>query len=485
MKTFVEAAQIMETGTDLVSPHLRWLLRNAIVEHAGADAVNIIAYHKDIPTDNWGEAIPLVKGIVINLKKHFDESFDVVCSETHKYISLRFHLISNLIDTALHEAHHLKAAHTHKNYEDPDIEQEESKAIAKAKLWTTAKHFDVEIFTFGPVIDALVQETIDALREDITPPEGSTDFKVAEWKALQVFMWDNKLAYYEPEKELRIGMRSLFEGQVSGTPWTEPPMMYTGETKVREAVITTDQTSVPKTTPIMQPAPIASAPVIPQTGPEIYTGEEETVVNYYNQASAVLTPIPTTAQTPTLTMPAIAAPIQGQLSAEEIRTTAEHVLRTLFWHVVTKCGYNIEGGWNNPYAILEPVNISNIPHATQLFTHMSTVDENGIRLDQVPCDGIIKGKLSKQQLLPMYELYLNINGNLHKRTFIVQNPNKKDTAGNYTSWATKVRNGHIIMMLLEDKKPTDPPGKNNMKAFITLNPGTTLGQEEYKLVIPK
>ena len=149
MKTFVEAAQIMETGTDLVSPHLRWLLRNAIVEHAGADAVNIIAYHKDIPTDNWGEAIPLVKGIVINLKKHFDESFDVVCSETHKYISLRFHLISNLIDTALHEAHHLKAAHTHKNYEDPDIEQEESKAIAKAKLWTTAKHFDVEIFTFA------------------------------------------------------------------------------------------------------------------------------------------------------------------------------------------------------------------------------------------------------------------------------------------------------------------------------------------------
>ena len=113
------------------------------------------------------------------------------------------------------------------------------------------------------------------------------------------------------------------------------------------------------------------------------------------------------------------------------------------------------------------------------------MDENGIRLDQVPCDGIIKGKLSKQQLLPMYELYLNINGNLHKRTFIVQNPNKKDTAGNYTSWATKVRNGHIIMMLLEDKKPTDPPGKNNMKAFITLNPGTTLGQEEYKLVMPK
>jgi hypothetical protein len=488
MKSFVDAAQILETGTDIVSPHLRWLLRNVIIDHCGKDAINIISYHKDIPTDHWGEAIPLVKGIVINLQKHFEEAFEIVTSEKHPNVSIRFHIISNIIDTALHESHHLWAAHKHKNYEDPNIEQEESKAIAKSKLWLTAKNFDVEVFTFGTVIDTLLIDIIQSFREDITPPDNDPTFQVSEWKALQVFMWDNKLAFYDPEKEIKIGMRSLFEGQVSPqeAPWTDPPTMYTGESKMREAVISPDQTTVPKTTPMTTPIqqPLTQQPLMQQPiqqGPDIYTGEEEPVNNYSNQSQAILTAVPVE-QTATLTMPSIAAPIQGHIPKEEIKTTAEKVLRTLFWHVVSKCEFNIEGGWNNPSAILEPVNISNIPHATQLFTHMTTVDENGITMTQVPCDGIIKGKLSAQQKLPMYELYLNMNGTLHKRTFIVQNNNKKDNQGNFTNWSTKARSGHIIMMFLEDKKQNDPPGKNNMRAFITLNPGTHLGQEEYKEV---
>ena len=60
MKTFVEAAQIMETGTDLVSPHLIWLLRNAIVEHAGA--VDGVTVRREATVDGFGPDIhgPLV-----------------------------------------------------------------------------------------------------------------------------------------------------------------------------------------------------------------------------------------------------------------------------------------------------------------------------------------------------------------------------------------------------------------------------------------
>ena len=61
-------------------------------------------------------------------KKHFEEAFEIVTSEKHPNVSIRFHIISNIIDTALHESHHLWAAHKHKNYEDPNIEQEESNA---------------------------------------------------------------------------------------------------------------------------------------------------------------------------------------------------------------------------------------------------------------------------------------------------------------------------------------------------------------------
>lgn len=479
MNNFIEGVQLLETGIENVSPHLRWLLRNAILEHCGMNAVDMIAYHKNIPTDNWGEAITMCKAIALNLEKHYNEAFEEVLAQNQKNVSIRFFLIHNLLDTAIHEAHHLKAAFEQKVYEDQDIEQDEAVKIANKKSWTTAKLFDVEIFTFGPVLDKLLEDIIEAFREDITPAEGVTETIVDEWKALQVFMWDNKLAFYDPETEQRIGMRSMFEAQSEELPWTDPPIMFTGETKL---IIPQQETTTAATTqpaePIQPVQPVQPEQPV-QTGPSLYSGEDElSTVDY----SSISYTNPTTATVQT-SIPNTAAPITGQLSNEEIRSTAEQVFRTLFWHVASKCEFNIEGGWNNPHAIFEPVNITHIPHASQLFTNMNTVDEYGVQLNGAPCNGFIKGKLSKTLQLPMYELFLNMNGTLHKRTLLVQNPNKKKgTTGEYTAWAAKARSGHIIMMLLEDKKPTDPPEKNNLRAHITLNPGAHLGQEVYELV---
>lgn len=470
MKAFIDSVHLLETGIEHVSPHVRWLLRNAIIEHCGKDAIDLIAYHKNIPTDNWGEAITIVKSIVINLEKHFNEVFDLVCAEQNIHVSIRALLIRELLDTAVHEAHHLKAAAETNEYENPDVEQEAARNIATNKAWLAAKKFDVEIFTFGPVLDKLLEEVIAAFKED-------AEAKPELWKDLQIYMWDNKLAFYNPNKDTAIGMHAFFEAQADDiAPWLDNPAKFVGEQKVREAAVTTDQTTVPKTTPITQPV---MQPVMqPTMQPQIYMGdtlEDMQSIDYSQQVvNNVMTPVmpavqmpPVQTYTPDTTAPA------GYMTTEDITLAAETVLRSLFWHVMNKCDFNIEGGFNNPQAVLEPVSIQHIPNATQLFTHMSTVDENGVKINQTPCNGFIKGKVSKQNL-PMYELYLNLNGALHKRTFIAQNPNKLDSTGNALSkWAEKARTGCKIMMLLEDKV--------GVRAYIMLEPGQVLGQEEYKL----
>jgi hypothetical protein len=83
----------------------------------------------------------------------------------------------------------------------------------------------------------------------------------------------------------------------------------------------------------------------------------------------------------------------------------------------------------------------------------------------------ISGLISKQGL-PRYALYLNIAGNVVKRTFIPQNPAKTKADGTPTAWANKVRQGTKIMMLLGDNGPT---------AYIELDPNVPLGQEKFVL----
>lgn len=494
MKVFIDSAHILETGIEHTSPHLRWLIRNVAIEHCGKDAIDIITYHKDIPNSHLGESIAIVKGIVINLSKHVEEAFERVCAEENINTSIRAHLIQELIDTTIHEAHHLKVATETNNFEDDYKNEDEARAIAKRKVWLSTKNLDAEIFTFGPVIDAFLEETIQCFKEDVKE-------KPELWKELQIYMWENKLAYYDPEKEKAYGIRTLFEALERGlndstASWLNEPIKFIGEVKIGEATVTPNQPTMLKTIADIPPSPQTITtqqlqqsqqfqqaqqfpqPQQPQTIPT-YIGEDasesytidylQEIGNQYTQTQPLQTTFQHQLYTPTLP--------EGYLTREEIQTASEMVIRTLFWHIVNKCEHTTEGGYNNPQAVLEPISIAHIPHASQIFTHMTTVDENGVTLNQTPCNGIIKGKVSKTSLMPMYELYLNFNGELHKRIFIPTNPNKTDNTGKLTGWAEKVRNGGHVMMFLSDKE--------GVRAEIILEPGKHLGQEVYKLRTPK
>ncbi len=461
-KEFIKISQILECGTNLVNPHIRWLLRHAIIEHCPVEAINSICYNKDFPNSEqktlWGQTYSPGKCIVINLEQHFYSCIERIQDEKHMYNSLKLLILRELLDTALHEAHHLKSSHIENNFNNSDIEQQEAEEVGKIKSWQAAKYWDVEIKKFGPTIDKLMTEFFtDLIISEKEKPE--------MWKMLQIYMWEKNIAYYNPDEEKECNMMQAFETYVDGdNPWIDKPKQFS--IKIEE----TPKTEMPTSIPTADPSEILN-----ELHGDIYdddSGEQPqiqpTIIPTFQPTTITTAPVPVTEPTPS---PVETSPIQN-INKETIQRAAEEVIRTLFHHVMTKCGFNSQGGYNNPTAVLDPVNIQEIKNASELFSHMDTIDINGIYSPNQPCNGFIKGLISKQKL-PMYRLYMNIGGQLLKRTLIPQNPNKLDGNNALTKWAKKARSGHRIMMLLEDEI--------GVRADIKLTPGTVLGQEEFKI----
>lgn len=500
MNKFIDTLQILEINTQLVSPHLRWVLRNVAAEHSGLKNLNVIAYHENLPEDNWGEAAPIFGGIAINLQRNFDHIIDAVQEDENIFMSIRALLIRELLDTTIHEAFHLKATAEGKVFMNDTDEDVEASALGLKYSWIAAKNWDVDIFMFGGILDDLLEDFIESIKEDCKD-------KPVMWKELQIYMWDNKLSFYNPEKGQELNMRRTFEARAYDVaPWLEESRKFIGDiaivkppieeqivekpiTAKEETVISAINTAAHNFATGTQSvreavASVAVASMAPGiaavTAPTAYSSDEElSTINYDDttllQPSAEMMAVYTAATLPTPSAPP-AAP--SSLTREEIITTTETVLRSLFWHIFSKCEFNTEGGFNNPNAVLEPVDVTRIPNAAALFTNVNTLNEHGIFTPNYPCNGHIKGLVSKQGL-PMYILYLNAAGGLHKRTFIVQNPNKMTGGDNpsLTKWAMEARQGTKIMMLLEDTK--------GLKAHIKLEPELPLGQEKYELCVPK
>jgi len=489
-----ETYQLLETGVHRISPHLSWAIRNAAINHCGV-ALNLIAYHEDLPTNNYGEAVPILQGFAINLSKHFYAAVDCVMEEENMWISLRALIIRELLDTTFHEAHHLKAANTAKVYDNPDIENKEATDIGRSKAWEFAKRWDVEITEFGPVIDTLLKDFIQSLREDIKE-------KMVMWKAIQIHMWDNNLGYFDGDNGVELDIRKTFEAHTKNeagyAPWTEEPMKFKGDAEViektasietiAETISTTpvapkppepvyQQEPVHTTTPVIHTAPIQTMTSVPSTfmGDDLYDIPQqqfdEDPFEQYTGTVAAITPITQIPRQQTAATPAV----NNNLTSEEMATCAEHVIRMLFWHIINKCEFNSEGRYNNPGAVLEPISLAHIPHATEMFTHYNTTNAQGGFVGDVPCNGIIKGIVTGQGL-PSYQLYFTFNSVKHLRTLLPVNSGKTDGSGNLTTWAQQARDGYKRVMWLEKDQ--------GMRATIELSPEAMLGQEEYK-IIPK
>ena len=465
---------ILETGIELVSPHLRWLVKNAILEHCPSTAINMIAYNEDIPVNVFGFADGPTRSIAINLKHHFDKMSDDVEKQKDIHSSLNMLILHEILDTVIHEAHHLRVCEEKKSFKAADLNEEGAIAAATEKSWKVAKFWDCNVKVFGPFLDAKIKDFMTAVEED-------TKEKPNMWQDLQVYMYKNNLGYYNPDKETELSIAQTFEA-LSKDPliWTKDAIQF------MDTVIQTDV----KTQPEVVNEVVAKQESIP-------TQSAMDAARALLQQNLVNTQVSTPWQEdeapyehddaeghPWLDTPAAAPVAQTPvpMQAHTVEKIIETVLRTLFWNVTSKCEFTTEGGYNNPYAVLEPVSIAHIPGALQLFTHMDCYNETGKYMHSVPTTEGIRGIVTKANM-PKYELYMYLNGVHHKRTFMAYDNNAIDSrTQDYKPWAKVVRSGTKLMYILN--KTTDEAGLEVTKvtAKITLEKGLPLGQEKFEFL---
>ena len=488
-REYYKLDQLLVGGSNLVSDHLSWIIRGAVLSVCPVGGVLSIVCNPDLPKGTWGGFYGATRSIAINLEQHFEGVREMVQEAENMNTSIRLLLFMELINTAMHEAWHAKVCEEVKDFSVSDLDEQGASNNAAKQSWLIGKSMDVNITSFGPLLDGLIKEFYDTLKEDVEEPD------CKEWKKLQLHMLENNLSFYAAETGTEIRtFREAIESYVNPSqPWmTEDNSLFNSwhgekvlinlrdqEAPKAEAVIE-PVVVAPVVTPVVAPIVAAAEPVVATaaTPPPIpvvpsmvqYASQEEDCnveqFNPFNDDEEVAPVMHTAPQAPQTQ-----APVNG-MSVLAVAQIGEMVMRRMFHHVFTKCGFN-RGKFTTPEAVLEPICINDIPGATEIFVTQDTHDASGVFKTNIPVNGFIKGTLSKGGL-PEYKFSMSIAGQLHKRTFIVQNSEKTKEDGTLTKWAMEAQEGWLTMMLYAKMG-------EHATAFIRLPPFGTLGQETFSL----
>jgi len=184
--------------------------------------------------------------------------------------------------------------------------------------------------------------------------------------------------------------------------------------------------------------------------------------------AAAATATPPIQETPTTYTPNTIAP-------EVQAAVMQSVWKLLYHHMFTKCGWqqNPSTGrfmFTNAAAVLEGVNIQSVLTqygADNFIMEYDTLDAEGKYAAEM-CQGMIRGRTTSKQGLPSYSLYLNVNGQRIKRSFIPQNPEKM-TNNAYTKSADEAAGGHMIVWVFKDEVADGAPFSEKCAVTIKDN----------------
>lgn len=523
---------ILTSGKSLVSDHVEYLFH--MISHANAKGlVNQIAFNQDIPAGQFGSFHGPSRSVCINITAHIAHVFAKIENENPN-MSIRALLIIELVNTALHEARHAIYKDEEKNFSDEENDAEEllCQNYADENMWDVARIADLEVQSFGKFLDDeitkfykelktakdtdtfhlwqlsqlnMMEKGILYLDED-KEIVCKTMFELCSYFSKQP-VWDNVSvipfhanqteAPEEIPTEINIPLDYESAHPVAQSDVPFDINIYLHHAESESLLIETDRQKADEM--------LNAEGCLQEISKEQYNklnAEYKTATNTYNKQEpvAVMESGPTVAQhdgydplddcgetelvypedlpemmatpennTVTTTTTAVAQPTQPAPTGD-IRVIAEMVFRRLFTHIYSKCGYDGRGKFTNPGAVLEAVPIDDIAGATQLFQKMDTRDNMGTFVNQAPIQAYVTGLVSKEGL-PYYRLYINQNGQLQRRTFIPQNPDKMNTQQQLTSWALKVRDGWRITMLLADGV--------GIKLDLKTEPNQALGQETF------
>jgi hypothetical protein len=121
-----------------------------------------------------------------------------------------------------------------------------------------------------------------------------------------------------------------------------------------------------------------------------------------------------------------------------VAATAQAVFTRCFQHIFTKC-MPVNGVFQNPTAVYEPINISDIP-GSEIVVGCDTIDAQGRFKKRANVPGWVKGTIFTTSKLPAFHIYLNVGGVIMERRLVPQNVNKTSKpaesarAGNHIGW---------------------------------------------------
>jgi hypothetical protein len=431
-------------GHEHVSKNMLQMLGTALIHDAfetiyhGVKSVvfRIDGYPKSEGRSVCATFAPDTGSICINMEKTLEKSMER--SMDHPSTSLMASWwIENLLNFG-HEIHHAVRWDTNRNELSNSEEKREEEEVLAEKYTDTllidlVKEYDIEppAIINEPWFNKQVMELLNGKEND-------------EWAENQKEMLTNGYIWkYVPKDSAKetVILHTFKDliclisgGNIEEEDWNKTVI------NLPDGVKTLDEQLNGKRTVIdSSPTP---EPVQPNA---VYTSENEDYDMY--QDSAPITPVnaPVTPAQPLTTNMAYTGMQQDMSTVNRI---AKQVYMKMYDFIFKSCGQLKESdmGFSNPEAVCStPISLT--PEESSIFVSMNHLDINGRWCTDVGTINGLLGKVMKNTKLPSYEVNLNVNGVIHKRLFIPQNPAKRKGT-QLTQRAIEARAGNAIAYVM-------------------------------------
>lgn len=401
---------------------------------------------------------PDVCGIAINMDKTLERSLDrsMKHPETSLFASWWIEMLLNFG----HELHHgvrwdtdgAKLHNKRKTLAEED-EEERAEKYANTLIIELAQEYDIEIPD--------IKEEVWFNNQISELFEGKNDSD--KWGKSQKEMITEKIIWkHEPKNGPPVRISTfkdliclISDGDTTAEEWNKPtipltPNTPTLDTQLNGKTITTNAAG--EQGEVVQP--VTPAVAAPNSATGIYVNEIEDYDIYeeseeynddennrgYGQ--------PITSVQPTFDKIPETPQAESQIDIATINKIAKGVYMKMYNFIFKNCGplRNSDVGFSNPEAVLTTL-LPLTPEESEIFVSMDHMDVNGRWCPGVSTANGLLGKVMKNTKLPCYEVTLNVNGAIHQRLFIPQNPNKRPN-GVLTQRALETRAGDAIAYII-------------------------------------
>jgi len=497
--TMVVGAQYVSTKLTALAQHMLWEMPDYVespdspIEH---NVLMVVFDTEKEPTDTASRKPALsmwysdTRTVVLYLRNIIEDVWKVVSTRKNR-CSANMLLWDTKVRCLLHELRH--SAYMLADDGSTPIGDLEKDAYAwtEAMMAHLAKWVDIE----PPALADMPWLGAQAMGRFI---EATKSGKSAQWVGLQQELNEKKLLFLSPRGQKTVTSfrayheaRAIDKGDILEN-WKAKPIVpyFTGTPLDVLAAVLTDINKPKEAAPAPAPMPAApiaqpsaGAPAPPpsmpaaqppppppaqpvasglqyEDGPEeignemgaeepAYTEENHEPVNYSPAAGG------RTAYKP-LPPPQV---VPNGLAGAQIVPVLHSVYVGCWTHIFSKCGQlaNSDQAFANPGAVLERISFGHIPGFDNIITHMdcSVINQqtNAPKWTaQVPVtNGVIWGHVSKEGM-PMYSLYVNVNGTVVRRLLM---PTKTTGTGKLSIGARK---GERHMLVMDADKPKGAQG---------------------------